>query len=47
MVVNALSLAMWLTVALNGARVYSTVFMWAVYLFLAFYFYFDWKKELK
>lgn len=46
MVVNGLSLIMWLAVAMNGARVYSTVAMWAVYLFLAFYFYFDWKKEI-
>ena len=46
MVVNALSLVMWLKVALSGERVYSTVMMWAVYLFLAFYFYFEWKKEI-
>lgn len=46
MVVNTLSLAMWINVALNGARVYSTIVMWAVYLFLAIYFYKEWKKEL-
>ena len=46
MIVNGLSLWMWLQVALSGARVYSTVAMWAVYLFLAFYFYFNWKKEI-
>lgn len=47
MIVNALSLVMWLHVALSGERVWSTVVMWAVYLFLAIYFYFDWKKELR
>ena len=46
MVVNFLSLIMWIYVALSGARVYSTVIMWAVYLFLAFYFYFSWRKEI-
>ena len=47
MVVNFLSLLMWINVAINGAKVYSTVIMWVVYLFLAFYFYFDWKKDLQ
>ncbi len=45
-VVNLLSLIMWLNVALSGGRVWSTVFMWAVYLILAVYFYFDWRKEI-
>ena len=45
-VVNLLSLIMWLYVALSGARVYSTLFMWAVYLFLSVYFYIMWEKEL-
>ena len=44
--VNALSLYMWIDVALGGVRVYSTILMWAVYLFLAVYFYFDWRKEI-
>ena len=46
MIVNALSLIMWLQVAISGEKVISTVVMWAVYLFLAFYFYFEWKKEI-
>ena len=46
MVVNALSLYMWIDVALDGVRVYSTILMWAVYLFLAVYFYSEWRKEL-
>ena len=45
--VNALSLAMWINVALGGARVYSTIIMWAVYLLLAIYFYIEWYKEIK
>lgn len=47
MVVNSLSLIMWISVALSGARVWSTVVMWAVYLFLAVYFYINWRKEVK
>lgn len=45
--VNALSFVMWLNVALSGGRVWSTVAMWAVYLFLGIYFYIEWKKELQ
>ena len=44
--VNALSLAMWINIALDGARVYSTIAMWGVYLFLAIYFYVEWRKEI-
>ena len=44
--VNLLSLIMWLQVTLGGARVWSTVIMWAVYLFLAVYFCIEWHKEL-
>ena len=47
MIVNSLSLIMWLQVALGGAKVFSTLIMWTVYTFMAFYFYFQWKKELK
>ena len=45
--VNILSLAMWLYVAITGIKVYSTIIMWSVYLFLAIYFYIKWKKEIK
>lgn len=45
-VVNGLSLVMWLHIALSGERVWSTVIMWGVYLFLSVYFYISWKKEL-
>ena len=44
--VNLLSLVMWVIIALSGAKVYSTVLMWAVYFILAIYFYREWKKEL-
>jgi nicotinamide mononucleotide transporter len=44
--VNFLSLVMWLIVAVQGERVYSTVLMWLVYFILAIYFYKNWKKEL-
>jgi hypothetical protein len=37
---------MWINIALSGAKVYSTVIMWAVYTLLAIYFYIEWKKEL-
>jgi len=47
MVVNGLSFVMWLMVAASGVKVYSTVIMWGVYLILAFYFYFMWRKEIK
>lgn len=45
--VNVLSLIMWLNIALDGAKVYSTVFMWFVYSILAIYFCFSWHKEMK
>ncbi len=45
-VVNLLSLVMWINVLASGTKVYSTVFMWGIYLVLAIYFYITWKKEL-
>ena len=44
--VNLLSFIMWVIIALNGVKVYSTVLMWAVYFILAIYFYREWEKEL-
>ena len=46
-IVNGLSYIMWLDIALKGAKVYSTVFMWSVYFILAIYFFITWKKEIK
>lgn len=45
-IVNGLSFIMWLDIALKGAKVYSTVFMWSVYFILAIYFFIIWKKEI-
>ena len=45
-IVNGLSFVMWLTIALSGAKVYSTLIMWGVYFIMAIYFYRTWKKEI-
>ena len=45
--VNGLSSVMWIKLALGGSGCYSTAFMWCVYFALAFYFCFEWKKEIK
>lgn len=49
MIVNGLSLIMWINVVIHGVKVYSTLIMWGIYLILAFYFWFEWRKspELK
>jgi len=44
--VNFVSLIMWVIIAIQGEKVYSTVLMWFVYFVLALYFYASWKKEL-
>ena len=45
-IVNGLSAIMWIILAINGTRAYSTVLMWVVYFILAIYFYNEWRKEL-
>lgn len=45
MVVNGLSLIMWINVVMHGTKAYSTLIMWGVYLILAFYFWFEWNKS--
>ena len=45
-VVNALYLILWTQLALSGERVYSMIIKWAIYLFLAVYFYLEWKREI-
>ncbi len=45
-IVNGLSLLMWLNIVLQGTKAYSTVLMWFVYFILAIYFYIVWKKDL-
>ena len=47
MIVNFLSLIMWINVVINGTKAYSTAIMWFVYLFLAIYFYRQWDKDIK
>ena len=45
-IVNGLSAIMWLLIALNGEKVYSTVIMWSVYFIFAIYFYICWRQEI-
>ena len=47
MIVNFLSLIMWVNVVINGTKAYSTAIMWLVYLFLAIYFYRQWDNDIK
>lgn len=44
LVVNALSVIMWIQAYLNGSNCLATVFMWGTYLILTFYFLHTWKK---
>ena len=46
LIVNGLSFVMWLKIALEGEKVYSTVLMWGVYFILAIYFYIKWKQDI-
>lgn len=46
MIVNALSMIMWINIVINGERAYSTVIMWLIYFVMAIYFYKEWKKSL-
>ncbi len=45
-IVNGLTFIMWLNIALNGSKIYSTILVWFIYLLLGIYFYNQWKKEL-
>ncbi len=45
-VVNAVSMIMWIEAYLNGSNCLATVFMWGTYLVLAFYFLYTWQKSL-
>ena len=47
MIVNGLSLLMWMNLVINGTQAYSTILMWFVYFILSIYFYVVWKKELQ
>ena len=46
MIVNALSVFMWLNIAIQGEKVYATVIMWLVYFVLSIYFYRQWRQEI-
>jgi nicotinamide mononucleotide transporter len=46
MIVNGLSLVMWIYRIMSGVRAYSTLVMWAVYFVLAVYFFVIWRKEI-
>lgn len=43
--VNGLSVVMWIEAYLNGSNCLATVIMWVTYFLLAFYFLNTWKKE--
>lgn len=45
-IVNILTLIMWIIAYTNGSNCFATIIMWLVYTFFAFYFLFKWKKEL-
>ena len=45
-IVNTLSLIMWLYAYLDGSNSLAIVFMWLTYLILGFYFLIQWKKEI-
>ena len=47
MIVNGLSLLMWMNLVIKGTQAYSTILMWFVYFILSIYFYVVWKKELQ
>lgn len=44
--VNGVSLIMWIQAYFNGSNCFATVLMWLVYFILAFYFLHAWKKEI-
>lgn len=45
-VVNILTLIMWIIAYLNGSNCFATIIMWLIYTFFAFYFLVKWKAEL-
>lgn len=45
-IVNFLTLVMWIYAYLNGSNCFATIIMWLIYTFFAIYFYIIWKKEL-
>lgn len=45
-IVNGLSVVMWVIACLNGSNCFATIFMWLVYFILGFYFLYNWHKEV-
>jgi len=46
LIVNVLTLIMWVIAYLNGSNCFATIIMWLIYTFFAIYFLINWKKEL-
>ncbi len=46
-VVNFLSVFMWIEAYINGSNCFATILMWATYFVLGIYFLYTWKKELQ
>ena len=46
-IVNFVSMIMWIDLILQGSKSISTVVMWIVYLIIGIYFLLEWKKEVK
>lgn len=46
-IVNFVSMIMWIDLILQGSKSISTVVMWIVYLIVGIYFLLEWKKEVK
>ena len=45
-IVDILSLIMWIGAYLNNSNCFATIIMWLIYSFLGFYFLYKWKKEI-
>lgn len=45
-IVDTLSLFMWIIAYLNNSNCFATIIMWLIYTFLGFYFLYKWKKEI-
>ena len=47
LVVNGLSVMMWIQAYLNGSNCFATILMWATYFVLSIYFLHTWNKEVR
>lgn len=45
-IVNALSVIMWIEAYISGSDTFALIIMWGIYLYLGFYFLALWKKEM-